>query len=116
MKAAAKTKLPLIVSTGMCDLDDVRWAMNFLAEHESGPVTLLHCTTQYPADPENLNLRAMKTLASEFGVPVGYSDHSVGIEVSIAAAAMEQRLLKSTLLSTKRFLDLIMKRVSNLQS
>lgn len=88
LKAAAETKLPLIVSTGMCDLDEVRWAVDFLEAHKSGPVTLLHCTTQYPANPENLNLRAMKTLATEFGLPVGYSDHSVGIEVSIAAATM----------------------------
>ena len=88
MKAAAKSKLPLIVSTGMCDLEDLRWAISFLKEHDSGPVTLLHCTTQYPAVPENLNLKAMQTLATEFNLPVGYSDHSTGIEIPIAAVAM----------------------------
>ena len=88
LKAAAATKLPLIVSTGMCDLEDVNWAVNFLDKHESGPITLLHCTTQYPADAENLNLKAINTLRKEFGLSVGYSDHSAGIEIPIATAAM----------------------------
>ena len=88
MKAAAETGLPIIVSTGMCTMDEVRRTLEFLKEHNSGPVTLLHCTTQYPADFENINLKAMLTLKEEFGVEIGYSDHTPGIEVSLAAVAL----------------------------
>ncbi|MCM8535451.1 MAG: N-acetylneuraminate synthase [Lentisphaeraceae bacterium] len=87
LKAAAETKLPLIISTGMCDLEEVREALDFLKKNQSGPVTVLHCTTQYPAEVKNVNLKAMKTLSDEFGLPVGYSDHTAGIEVSLAAVA-----------------------------
>lgn len=88
MKAAAETGLPIIVSTGMCTMAEVRRTLEFLKEHNSGPVTLLHCTTQYPADFENINLKAMLTLKEEFGVEIGYSDHTPGIEVSLAAVAL----------------------------
>jgi len=88
LKAAAATKLPLIVSTGMCDLAEVKRSLDFLRRHDSAPVTLLHCTTQYPAEPSLCNLRAMATLARECGVPVGYSDHTPGIEISLAATAL----------------------------
>ena len=88
MKAAAETGLPLIVSTGMCTLTEVANSLEFLKKNNSGPVTLLHCTTQYPADFENLNLKAMQTLAKTFGVEVGYSDHTPGIEASLAAVAL----------------------------
>ena len=88
LKAAAETKLPLIISTGMCTLEEVRRAVEFLENEKSGPVTILHCTTQYPADLENVNLKAMQTIADEFGLPVGYSDHTTGIEVSLAAITL----------------------------
>ena len=88
MKAAAETGLPIIVSTGMCTMAEVRRTLEFLKEHNSGPVTLLHCTTQYPADFQNINLKAMLTLKEEFGVEIGYSDHTPGIEVSLAAVAL----------------------------
>lgn len=88
MKAAAETGLPIIVSTGMCTMDEVRRTLDFLKDNNSGPVTLLHCTTQYPADFENINLKAMLTLKEEFGVEIGYSDHTPGIEVSLAAVAL----------------------------
>ena len=88
MKAAAETGLPLIISTGMCTLEEVDRSMKFLDMYNSGPVTLLHCTTQYPAEFQNINLKAMKTLHDEFKVPVGYSDHTPGIEISLAAVAM----------------------------
>ena len=88
LRAAAATKLPLIMSTGMATLEEVRRSLDFLDHHESGPVTLLHCTTQYPAKPKYCNLRAMTTMAQEFGLPVGYSDHTEGIEISLAAVAL----------------------------
>lgn len=88
MKAAAETGLPLIVSTGMCTLKEVENSLEFLKKYKSGPVTLLHCTTQYPAAFENVNLKAMQTLAEKFGVQTGYSDHTPGIEASLAAVAL----------------------------
>lgn len=88
LRAAAVTKLPLIVSTGMATLEEVRRSLAFLQRHQSGPITLLHCTTQYPAEPRLSNLRAMATMAREFGLPVGYSDHTPGIEISLAAVAL----------------------------
>lgn len=88
LEAAARTKLPLIVSSGMATMDELAASLDFLKLHRSGPVTVLHCTTQYPAEPRFCNLRAMQTIATAFGVPVGYSDHTPGIEVSLAAAAL----------------------------
>ena len=88
LRAAAATKLPLIVSTGMATLEEVRRSLDFLKRHGSGPVTVLHCTTQYPAEPQFCNLRAMATMGREFGLPVGYSDHTPGIEISLAAVAL----------------------------
>ena len=109
--ACARSGLPLILSTGMADLDDVRAALGVLAlgltGGEPGPgafeaalaseagkkalaekVILLHCTTEYPAPLEDVNLRAMATMAEAFGLPVGYSDHTEGVSVPTAAAAL----------------------------
>jgi N,N'-diacetyllegionaminate synthase len=88
LRAAATTKLPLIISTGMATLEEVRRSIEFLKRHDSGPITVLHCTTQYPAEPCYCNLRAMSTMAREFGLPIGYSDHTPGIEISLAAVAL----------------------------
>ncbi len=88
LRVAAATRLPLIVSTGMATLAEVRRSLDYLKRHDSGPITLLHCTTQYPAEPKFSNLRAMVTMAREFGVPVGYSDHTPGIEISLGAVAL----------------------------
>ncbi len=79
---------PVILSTGMCTLDEIRECVNVLKKNGAGEITLLHCTTQYPAPFEEINLNAMETLRKEFGCKVGYSDHSLGIEVPIAAVAM----------------------------
>jgi N-acetylneuraminate synthase len=110
---AARLGLPLIVSTGMSTLSDIEAALGVIAfalTHDGEPsgrqqmdaartteqaqsalrerVTLLHCVTEYPAPPSAVNLRAMATMASAFGLPVGYSDHTLGNEVSIAAVAL----------------------------
>lgn len=83
----AKTKRDIIMSTGMCELDEVRQAVRILEENGSGKITLLHCNTEYPTPYEDVNLLAMDTLKREFQLDVGYSDHTLGIEVPIAAAA-----------------------------
>ena len=98
MAAAAKTGLPLIVSTGMATLDEVRWAVDFLAERHSGPVTLLHCLSQYPAEFQHVNLKAVTTLRREFpGLAVGYSDHTPGIEAAVAAVALGAEVIEKHL-------------------
>lgn len=119
---AARKGKPMLLSTGMSDLEEIRTALGIIAfglaesgvpprgktlaefsETEQGRaalnrcVSLLHCTSEYPAPLENVNLRAMETLAREFALPVGYSDHTVGITVPIAAAALGATVLEKHL-------------------
>lgn len=81
---------PVILSTGMSTMDEIAAALGILEQagtpHER--ITLLHCTTEYPTPMNEVNLRAMLTMRDAFGVAVGYSDHTAGIEVSIAAVAL----------------------------
>lgn len=84
----AQTHKPLILSTGMSTLDEISDAITVLNAHGAGEITLLHCTTEYPAPIEDVNLRAMETMRQKFGLKVGYSDHTQGIEIPIAAVAM----------------------------
>lgn len=84
----AKTGKSVILSTGMCTLDEIADALEVLKTNGTKDITLLHCTTDYPTPPESVNLNAMLTLKEKFGYPVGYSDHTEGIEVDIAAVAM----------------------------
>lgn len=79
---------PIIMSTGMCRLEEVRDALAVLDREGAGEITLMQCNTQYPTPYRDANLRAMLTLQNEFGRKVGYSDHTLGIEVSLAAVAM----------------------------
>lgn len=80
--------LPVILSTGMADMAEVERAVAALAEVSCRALAILHCVSNYPAAPEDTNLRAMATLRGTFGVPVGLSDHSTGIEIPLAAAAL----------------------------
>ena len=86
--AIAKTKKPVVMSTGMCGLEEIRAAVKSLTDNGTPDVTLLQCNTDYPTPYEDVNLRAMQTMREEFGLKTGYSDHTSGIEVPIAAAAM----------------------------
>jgi len=79
--------LPVILSTGMADLDEVEAAVATLRASGLTDLVILHCVSNYPADPSLTNLRAMDTLAQRFGVPVGLSDHSPGLAVAVAAVA-----------------------------
>jgi N,N'-diacetyllegionaminate synthase len=81
---------PVILSTGMCTLGEIEAALGVL-EQSGTPrdrITVLHCTTEYPAPMDEVNLRAMLTIRDAFGVKVGYSDHTLGIEVALAAVAL----------------------------
>ena len=84
----AKTGKAVILSTGMSTLREIEAALDVLNRNGAGAITLLHCTTEYPAAYAHVNLHAMATMRKAFGLPVGYSDHTQGIEVSIAAAAL----------------------------
>lgn len=84
----AQTKLPVILSTGMSTLGEVETAVKVLKKYGSCEISLLHCTTEYPTPFEDVNLKAMITMQEYFNIPVGYSDHTLGIDISIAAAAM----------------------------
>lgn len=80
--------LPVILSTGMATLDEVRQAVALLQRAGALDITLLHCTSLYPAPAASLNLRAMQTMAGALGLPVGYSDHSLGDHAALAAVAL----------------------------
>lgn len=81
-------KLPVILSTGMSTLADVDISIRALKDGGATNISLLHCTTSYPCEYENVNLRAMLTLKNAFGLNVGYSDHTIGSTVPVAAVAL----------------------------
>lgn len=88
LEKVAKTGKEIILSTGMSTMGEIEKALSVLRQYGAKKVTLLHCNTEYPTPFEDVNLRAMDTMAKAFDVPVGYSDHTTGIEVPIAAAAL----------------------------
>jgi sialic acid synthase SpsE len=88
IRAAAATGRPLIVSTGMAVYGEIEDALQAAAAAGAPAVGLMQCTSVYPAPADRINLRAMATMERAFGVPVGLSDHSLGIAVPIAAAAL----------------------------
>lgn len=84
----AKLKKHVILSTGMCEMDEIANTIEVLIKYGTHNITLLHCTTEYPTPYEDVNLFAMNTLRNKFNLAVGYSDHTRGIEVPIAAVAL----------------------------
>lgn len=90
----AKTGKDIIMSTGMCQMQEIKEALTILKENGAGKITLLHCNTEYPTPFIDVNLNAMKTMRDKFKVEVGYSDHTVGIAVPIAAVAMGARVIE----------------------
>lgn len=79
---------PIVLSTGMSTLGEVDEAVHVIEQAGCREISLLHCVSNYPAAPADINLRAMQTLAAAWHYPVGYSDHTVGVEVALAAVAM----------------------------
>lgn len=88
LEKIAATKKPVLLSTGMSMISEIEDALTILEDGGAGPITLLHCNTEYPTPIEDANLLAMQDLREQFGLPVGYSDHTAGIEADIAAAAL----------------------------
>lgn len=96
LKRIAQKGLPVVLSSGMATLEDLNHTIAVLERFglDRKQITLLHCTTEYPTPMSEVNLKAMQTLRDTFQVPVGYSDHTQGIEVSIAATALGAAIIE----------------------
>lgn len=90
----AKSGKPLVMSTGMSDLTEVKAAVDLLEANGASDITLLQCNTMYPTPYSDVNLKAMLTMRNELHLPVGYSDHTKGIEIPIAAVAMGATIIE----------------------
>lgn len=90
----ARIGKPMIVSTGMATLAEVEKAVQTIYDTGNRRLILLHCVSSYPAKPEEANLRVIQTLTRKFDLPVGFSDHTPGIEVSLAAVALGARVIE----------------------
>lgn len=94
LKAIAKTGKKVILSTGMSDLSDIEFALDVLRSNGANDIAVLHCNTDYPTKMSDVNLNAMNTIKEAFKVEVGYSDHTNGIEVPIAAVALGAKIIE----------------------
>lgn len=96
LKAVALCGKPVILSTGMCSEIEIKQAVDVLTQFglEKTAISILHCNTEYPTPMQDVNLKAMLSIQQKFGVQVGYSDHTLGIEVPIAAVALGARIIE----------------------
>lgn len=94
LEHVALKQRPMILSTGMSSLREVEKAVRVVKEAGNHRLALLHCVSRYPAAHEESNLRAMKTMERAFGLPLGFSDHTSGIQVSIAAVALGAKIIE----------------------
>ncbi|OJV21655.1 MAG: N-acetylneuraminate synthase [Bacteroidetes bacterium 41-46] len=96
LKTIALQHEPVILSTGMCDMADIDAALSVLLKFgmNKEQISILHCNTEYPTPMKDVNLRAMNSIAERFGVKVGYSDHTIGIEVPVAAVALGASIIE----------------------
>jgi N-acetylneuraminate synthase/N,N'-diacetyllegionaminate synthase len=90
LRFIATKKMPVIMSTGMCSLDEVKATMDVLISGglKQNDIIVLHCNTEYPTPMEDVNLKAMLQIQSQLGVRIGYSDHTLGVEAPLAAVAL----------------------------
>jgi N,N'-diacetyllegionaminate synthase len=94
LRHIARHGKPMIVSTGMGTLDEVAEAVETIRAAGNDDITVLHCVSNYPAPPESVNLRAMDAMRAALGVPIGYSDHTMGIEASVIAVAAGAKVIE----------------------
>ena len=94
LEAIARTDRPVVLSTGMADLAEVEAAMKVLTKQKPREITILQCNTEYPTPYEDVNLRAMQTMKDVFRVPVGYSDHTKGIAIPLAAVGAGAQVIE----------------------
>ena len=92
----AQFDMPVIMSTGMADLNEIQLAIEVLSNNKltRENITILHCTSQYPASFENINLRAITSMKKKFNLNIGYSDHTLGAEASIAAVSLGATIIE----------------------
>lgn len=90
----ASLRKKIILSTGMANLSEIEDALEVLQKHGAKDITVLHCNTEYPTPMEDVNLSAMLTIRDAFKVPVGYSDHTEGVEIPIAAVAIGAKVIE----------------------
>lgn len=94
LEKVGKMKKKVIMSTGMATLGEIEEAIFILRENGTYDISILHCNTEYPTPMEDVNLKAMQTIKDAFKVNVGYSDHTIGIEIPIAAVAMGASIIE----------------------
>ena len=88
LEKIAKYNQPMILSTGMASFEEIREAKDLIRKYNDNELVILHCTTAYPTELEDVNLKVMEEIKKEFNVNIGYSDHTIGIDVPIASTAM----------------------------
>ena len=91
---AARKNKPMIISTGMCNLTDIELAVRAVRNENNDEIALLHCISLYPTETRDANLKMMDTLAKTFGCPIGFSDHTLGIPIALAAVARGAKILE----------------------
>ena len=94
LKRIALKKKPIILSTGMSSLSEIEIALSAMYCEGASDISLLHCTTNYPCPFNEVNLRAMLTIGEAFKLPIGYSDHTLGTEIPVAAVAMGAKIIE----------------------
>lgn len=94
LRHIARKGKPVILSSGMATLGEIEDAVGAITAEGNERIAILHCVSNYPADPEDCNLAAMETIARAFGLPVGWSDHTTGAAISIAAVARGARIIE----------------------
>ena len=102
LERLARRGRPLLVSTGMATMAEVAAAVDAIGASGGPPLVLLHCVSSYPAAPADANLRAIETMRRAFGIPVGWSDHSPGIEVAISAATLGAAVIEKHITTDRR--------------
>jgi len=94
LKEVARLNKPIILSTGMCTLEEVKNSVDTILSTGNDQLIILHCVSDYPTKVEETNLNVIKTLKKEFDIPIGYSDHNIGWTVSLGAAVMGANLIE----------------------
>lgn len=94
LREISKCNKKIILSSGMCNLSDIEFAIEILEKEGAKDISILHCNTEYPTPMEDVNLKAMETIKKAFSYEVGYSDHTEGIEIPIAAVALGAKIIE----------------------
>ncbi len=102
LKYVAKLKKPTIVSTGMCTMDEVVQIKDIFSSYDNKKLVMLHCITKYPTDPKFVNLNAINTMKQKLKIPIGYSDHCLGIDVCKAAISIGANVIEKHVTMNKK--------------